>query len=131
MQQMTKEQFFEAWKSATVDELRAAAESQGLTLQTSKKRDMIEEAWTFYLSQQRRAATGEPAPAPAPAPEPEAAPATTAPLVWEGRCIPVLAGRNRAGFRFGKKWQELSPTPTSEQLAELKRDKYLQVRIKR
>lgn len=137
---MSKEEFMKMWGSRTFTEIRDAAMQQGVSIHAKSKADALEEVWSIYLSQSN-VPNVEPTLAPAPKqPDERVAdrldqPASTdAPVLesYEARCFGLnVTTRVRAGYVMTRQYAKLVPNPTLEQLAKLKADPVLQIRLAR
>lgn len=113
---VSKEKWLERWGNASLGAIQAGALEYGHKLKATKKADALDEAYELYAGRLKPSAPVEP-------------PAEPKPLQYEGRCIGEVQRRIRAGYRLTRYFAVLSPIPTEDQLAALRADPYVQVRV--
>jgi hypothetical protein len=119
---LSRDEFYARLSGVKLPDLLSMAQAEGLNIVASKRSDAVDELWAAYSGKR-----------PAPAAEPAAVEAPPAPvaLEYEGRiCAPERSRFIRAGYHFSRAWQTLSPMPSAEQLAALRAEPVVQIRIK-
>jgi hypothetical protein len=113
---VNRETFERNLSTKTIEELRGLSSLSGLVAPKTSKDELIALAWSKY--------SGEPLDKPIDLTE-------SAEDILEGRVSDERPSFRRAGFTFGRQWNTLEPQPTAEQLAILKQEPAIRIRIKK
>jgi hypothetical protein len=109
MKALTKEEFLAQWGAHSLEDLRAAAEQGGSKLDAKTKDAALQELYKLYIASTKEGPGVD----------------------YEGRCVGIgVFTRGRAGYRFSREWAPLTPSPTQSQVALLKTDKHIQIRLR-
>lgn len=118
---VSKEEFYARLAGVKFEGLRDMAKEGGHTLSAVKRSDAVDEMWALYTGKIQVPEIEAPAPAPVAKTE----------LQYEGRIgAPDRTQFIRAGYHFSRAWQTLAPFPSEEQLAALRGEPVVQIRIK-